>query len=95
MIKFTFGLLATAIILALLAFYIGKRREHAKQYKNFKTSRECMAAFKVKVPEDCVVFHKNGDKHDNTFNNLEVITRTELMERLKDARKRNRHSRSC
>lgn len=35
----------------------------------------------VTIPENCVVYHKDNDKHNDNIENLEVITRAELLKR--------------
>lgn len=80
MIKyFIIGFIASAV---LTHYGLKYKLAQAKQYKNFKTPKDCLAVFRVNVPDGYVIFHKNGNKSDNTFNNLELITRTELMKRI-------------
>ena len=37
----------------------------------------------VQVPKGYIVYHKDGDVYNNNINNLEVITRSELLKRNK------------
>ena len=39
----------------------------------------------IEVPKGCVVYHKDGDIYNNDLENLEVITRAELLMRNRGA----------
>ena len=58
-----------------------------KELKSFASAGECLGYFDTPIPEGYVIFHKNGDKKDNRFNNLEIITRKEML--LKIGKKKN------
>ena len=89
--SFIIGLLIALAISILLTKWTTKlvrdrkaqKIAHAKQWKNFKSARECLAFFKVRVPEGYIIYHLNKDKNDNRFNNLEVISRNELLNRIR------------
>lgn len=59
-----------------------KRQELRKEYKRFTSARECLAYFGVEIPEGYVVLHKNRNKRDNFFNNLEIMTRKEMLYKI-------------
>ena len=83
MIKYTIVLIFAFILGVELSRLARKRRrEKLKEVKQFKSAKECLAFFRVKNPEGYVAFHKNGDKKDNRFNNLEIITRREMLSRI-------------
>jgi hypothetical protein len=39
----------------------------------------------IEVPKGCVVYHKDGDIYNNDLDNLEIITRAELLMRNRGA----------
>lgn len=55
--------------------------------KRIRRGRWVWERFNGPVPEGCVVYHIDGDKHNDDINNLEVITRKELMKRNDNKRK--------
>ena len=38
----------------------------------------------IEVPKGCIVYHKDGDLYNNELENLEVITRAELLARNRE-----------
>lgn len=56
--------------------------ETEKALKSFDSAKECLGYFKTPIPKGYVIFHKNGNKSDNRFNNLEIITRKEMLARI-------------
>lgn len=88
---FIFGLIATVIVSASFAKFgmiLRKKKEdkddwYEKNFKEFSTAKECLVYFKVTVPENYVIFHKDGNKKNNTFINLEVITRKEMLDKIR------------
>lgn len=82
-------MLIIATIIVLIEFLIlfikqqyKRKQELRKQYKRFTSARECLAYFGVEVPKGYVVLHKNRNKRDNFFNNLEVMSRKEMLYRI-------------
>ena len=58
-----------------------QRQRSMKAHRNFETAKECLNFFGVELPKGYVAYHKNGEKKDNRFCNLEVITRAEMLRR--------------
>lgn len=83
-IAFIFGCLTTKTFRKWL---MNRKVNKEKATKQFKTPRECLAYFGVEIPKGMVIFHKKGNI--NTFNNLEVITRSEMLKRI--GIKKNEH----
>lgn len=88
---FILGLILTAIVsasFAKLGIVLRKKKEdkddwYEKNFKEFSTAKECLTYFKVTIPDNYVVFHKDGNKKNNTFNNLDIITRKEMLDRIR------------
>lgn len=88
---FIIGLIATVIVsasFAELGILLRKKQENKdnsceKNLKEFSSAKECLAYFEVQVPENYVIFHKDGNKKNNTFANLEVITRKEMLDKIR------------
>lgn len=54
---------------------------YAGKYKRIRQSRLIIKKKIGNLPRDSIVFHKNGNKFDDTIENLEVISRKELLKR--------------
>lgn len=50
-------------------------------HKRIPYARYVLNQAGIEVPRGCVVYHKDGDYENNELENLEVITRSELMKR--------------
>lgn len=82
-IALALSILFMGVLFKLNRFCKERVAQKVKRNLNFNSAKECLAFFKVKVPEGCVIYHKNKDKKDNRFINLEVITRNELLNRIR------------
>ena len=50
-------------------------------HKRVPYARRVLEKAGIEIPNGCVVYHKDGDYTNNELENLEVITRGELMKR--------------
>ena len=50
---------------------------YKKYGKDFFEHRGVYSYYKGEIPEGCVIHHKNGDKMDNSYENLELMTESE------------------
>lgn len=81
-----FVIVAVSFLTVKLTEHFRKERFELKQaairnHRNFETAKECLNFFGVELPKGYVAYHKNGEKKDNRFCNLEVITRAEMLRR--------------
>ena len=50
-------------------------------HKRVPYARYVLEQAGIEIPKGCVVYHKDGDYTNNELDNLEIITRGELMKR--------------
>ena len=61
-----------------------KAKSRGRKYRTRRRTSFSRVVIGLKnIPGGCVVYHKDGDALNNAKNNLEVITRAELMKRNK------------
>ena len=75
--------LIVSLICVLVILAYTYKEDILKEHKQFVSAKRCLDFFKVEVPKDYVIFHKNRDKYDNRFNNLEIISRAEMLNRIR------------
>lgn len=61
--------------------YNSRRDKWYNSRKKIPYARHVLNQAGIEIPKSCVIYHKDGDYKNNNLENLEVITRGELMKR--------------
>lgn len=78
------------IQIALKDKYIKVKSRNGKEYlchKRVSYPRYVMEQAGYEVPSNCVVWHKDGNPLNNNLDNLEILTRSELIQKNRKDRR--------